>query len=419
MGKIIQPVKGTRDFYPEDMAFQSWFYQQVKEVSKLFGFQEYEGPILETLDLYAAKSGEELVKKQAFTLKDQSGKILALRPEMTPTLARMVAQKAASLTFPVKWFTYGRRFRYEKPQRGRGREFFQWDIDILGPNNLEADAEIITIAASIYKKIGLTPNEVKIKINDRVFLQENLSAISIPPISVPKIIKMIDKKDKVTEEEFKLMLKEENLAEDQINNLLLILKDKSAYKKSTWLNRIFGLIEQTGLSDYVEFDSTIVRGLDYYTRTVFEGWDVKGEFRAIWGGGRYDNLTSEVGSSQQIPGVGFAMGDMVLAEVLKANNKYPELAINPSRILVTVFSSDLYNKSLEVTTNLRTSGIPTELYLNPNTKLDKQLKYADKKGIPFVVIVGPDEVTKGTVQLKNLQTKEQKEMKVENLIKEM
>ena len=166
-GKVIAPVKGTRDFYPKEKAFQSWFYAKIKKVSQLFGFQEYDGPIIESLDLYAAKSGEELVKKQAFVLQDRSGKTLALRPEMTPTLARMAAQRANSLIFPVKWFTYGRRFRYEKPQKGRGREFFQWDIDILGLESPEADAEIITIAATLYQKLGLGPKEVKIKINDR------------------------------------------------------------------------------------------------------------------------------------------------------------------------------------------------------------------------------------------------------------
>lgn len=407
--KIIpQLLKGFRDFYPEDMAFQTWFYQNIKQVSESFGFQEYEGPTIETLDLYAAKSGEELVKKQAFTLKDQSGKILALRPELTPTLARMVAQKAGSLTFPVKWFSYGRRFRYEKPQRGRGREFNQWDIDILGPENLEADAEIICVAAAFYQKVGLTPNEVKIKINDREFLQEKLTSINIPKEKALKIFKIIDKKGKVKKEIFEEMLNDEGLAGDQIIKLLKILEDKDAYKESFWLSGIFAIVKNMGFADFIEFEPCVVRGLDYYTRTVFEGWDQKGEFRSIWGGGRYDDLTAEVGGKVRIPGVGFAMGDMIVEEVLKANSKYPLLKVNAAKVLVTIFSKELENESLRIANELRKGGINTEIYLEPEAKLDKQLKYADKKGVPYVIILGPDEVKKGGFIIKNMATKTQK-----------
>lgn len=417
--KIIQPVKGTRDFYPEDMAFQSWFYQIIKSVSESFGFQEYEGPILEALDLYAAKSGEELVKKQAFTLKDQSGKILALRPEMTPTLARMIAQKAGSLTFPVKWFTYGRRFRYEKPQKGRGREFFQWDCDILGANCPQADAEVISIAATVYQKLGLKANEVKIKINDRQYLQNQLRKIGIPEEKIFSIFKVIDKKKKISETDFQEMLKDEGLTQSQTVSLLTVLEDKNACKESEWLTEIFRLVTIAGLKDYVEFDPTIVRGLDYYTRTVFEGWDVKGEFRSIWGGGRYDNLTAEVGSKQSIPGVGFAMGDMVIREVLKINNKYPKLEINKTKVLVTIFSPDLLNKSLEISSIIRTNGINTEVFLDPKVKLDKQLKYANDLKIPYVIILGPNEVAKESVIVKDMLTGSQKEVPQKDLPNEL
>lgn len=408
--QIIQPVKGTRDFYPEDQAFQVWFYRIIKEVSESFGFQEYEGPTIEALDLYAVKSGEELVKKQAFTLEDQSGKILALRPEMTPSLARMVAQKAGSLMFPVKWFTYGRRFRYEKPQKGRGREFFQWDCDILGTNGPQADAEVISIAATVFQKIGLSPAEVRIKINDREYLQNKLESIEIEKEKIQNIIKIIDKKNKVNENDFEQMLSEAGLTENQTSSLLKILNDKQAYKETPWLSEIFKLVRNMGLGDYIEFDPTIVRGLDYYTRTVFEGWDIKGEFRSIWGGGRYDNLTAEVGSEQVIPGVGFAMGDMVIIELLKANGKYPLLEVNKTKVLVTVFSPDLFDKSLELANQLRQNLINSEVYLIPDAKLDKQLKYADQKQIPFVIILGPDEIKNKLIALKNMDTGEQQNL---------
>ncbi|MFA5827952.1 MAG: histidine--tRNA ligase [Candidatus Shapirobacteria bacterium] len=416
MNQLIQPVKGTRDFYPEDQAFQTWFFQKVREVSETFGFQEYNGPFLEPLELYAAKSGEELVKKQAFTLTDQSGKILALRPEMTPTLARMIAQKDGELTFPVKWWTYGSRYRYEKPQKGRGREFFQWDCDIIGTDGFEADAEAIAIAATMYRKLGLTSTDVKIKINDRQLLQGELLNIGVPENLIVNVFRIADKKDKVTEVDFKEMLLETGLTESQTDMVKKTLEDKDLYKKSEWLLKIFDLLKIYGISDFVEFDPGIVRGLEYYTRTVFEGWDVNGEFRAIWGGGRYDNLVADVGSKNKVPGVGFAMGDMVIAEVLKQYKKYPVLSANKSKVLVTVFSPELFNSSLEVTNILRKNNINTEIYLNPDIKIDKQLKYADKKGIPYVIVLGPDEIKADSVTIKNMSSGTQTTVKKEDVV---
>ena len=405
---IILPVKGTRDFYPPDWAFQTWLYRQIKEVSESFGFEEYEGPIIESLDLYAAKSGEELVKKQAFTLKDQAGNTLALRPEMTPTLARMVAQKIGQLILPVKWFTYGRRFRYEKPQKGRGREFFQWDADILGPDSPQADAETIAVAVELLKKIGLTPEEVVIKINDRKLLEELLSSIYIPVEKIKAVFGLIDKVDKVSSDDFMQIGMEIGLKKDQVAGIVQIINEKENYLKSPWLLDVLKQLKNYGVSEYVVFDPKIVRGLDYYTGTVFEAWDIKGQFRAIWGGGRYDNLVEQTGSRQKVPGVGFAMGDMVLAELLKSNKKYPVLDFNPTRILVTVFNTDLFDKSLFLANKLRAEGINCEVYLMPEAKMDKQLKYADIKGIPFIVILGPDEIKNDTVTVKNLKTREQK-----------
>lgn len=413
---IIPAVKGTRDFYPKDQAFQNWFYQNVKEISLLFGFQEYEGPMIEYLDLYAAKSGEELVKKQSFTFPDQSGKVIALRPEMTPSLARMIAQKSGELIFPIKWFTYGRRYRYEKPQKGRGREFFQWDCDIIGLENFEADAEIISLAIKFYQKLGLTPDEVKVKINDRKLLQTNLLSLQIPEEKILPVIKIADKKGKISNEELVDWLREEGLTLDQSQAVIQVLEEKNAYLKSEWLINIFELLKVYGVAEYVEFDPGVVRGLDYYTRTVFEGWDVRGELRAIWGGGRYDNLIAEVGGKQRIAGVGFAMGDMVMEEVLRMYNKLPQLTLNQTKVLVTIFSPDLYERSLELIGFLRDQNINTEIFPDPLAKIEKQLKYADKKQIPYAVIFGPEEISRDIYQLKNLSTKEQKVFTKDQLI---
>ena len=400
-----QPLKGFRDFLPEDMAFQSWFYTKIKQVSSFGGFEEYNGPILENIDLFAAKSGDELVKKQAYTINDKSGNILVLRPEMTPSLARIVANNENNLLFPLKWFTYGPRFRYENPQKGRGREFFEWDCDILGTESYLADAEVILIAASMYRELGLTPQEVKIKINDRVYIQKELTNLGIP--NIKGVIKTIDKKSKVGEETFENILLDEGLKKDQIERLSGILANKEGFNKSPRLSEIFSVIEKSDLKDYVEFDPCIVRGLDYYTSTVFEGWAIKGEFRSIWGGGRYDNLTEQVGSRRSIPGVGFAMGDMVIKELLKVNGKMPQLETVNSRVLVTIFSNELKNTSISTLNDFRKSKVPSEIYLEPKDKLDKQIKYADKKGIPFVVVIGPKEKKEDKVTLKDLKTGEQ------------
>ena len=212
------------------------------------------------------------------------------------------------------------------------------------------------------------------------------------------------------------MLEQENLNSIQIEQLKEILRDKQGYADSAWLSKIFSLVQAMGMREFIEFDPTIVRGLDYYTRTVFEGWDVKGEFRSIWGGGRYDNLNQEVGGNQKIPGVGFAMGDMVIEEILRANGKYPDLTVNNTQVLVTVFSNELLISSIKLANSFRESGISAEVYLNPSAKLDKQLKYADRKGIPFVAIVGPDEAKNNQITLKDMRNGEQKTINLESLI---
>lgn len=402
----FQPVKGTRDFYPEKMVFRQWLFGKMREVSQKFGYQEYEGPILEPLELYAAKSGEDLVKNQTFVLQDRSGKQLALRPELTPTLARMVAQKQADLPKPIRWFSIGPRWRYEQPQKGRTREFYQWDIDLVGSETAEADAEILAVAAAFLQNLGLTPKEVLIKINDRRLMEQKLSLIAIPPEKIQPVFQAIDKKDKMEEREWEEWLIETGLTELQIRDLKGILTDKDFSRESETLTRIFSTLADLGLAEYVEFDPAVVRGLDYYTGVVFEARDTAGKFRAILGGGRYDNLVEVVGGSR-LSGVGFAAGDVVIEEVLKEDNKIPLLPLTQTKVLVAVFDESLFRESLALAKQLREVGIPTELFLEP-VKLDKQLKYASQRGIPFVAILGPDEVASNEVTVKNMKTGEQK-----------
>ncbi|MGB9706834.1 MAG: histidine--tRNA ligase [Microgenomates group bacterium] len=415
-GKLkFQLVKGFRDFYPADLTARSWLFGKMRQVSQKFGYQEYEGPCLEPLDLYAAKSGEELVRQQTFVLTTKSKEKLALRPELTPTLARMVAQKQADLPKPIRWFSIGPRWRYEKPQKGRTREFYQWDVDLLGIESPEADAEIIAIAAEFLKSVGLTPAQVVIKVNNRRLMEEKLSFIEIPPKKVPEIFRAVDKKEKMPESKWTAWLKEIGLNELQIKDLKGILKDKDFAGESKELTALFSTLSDMGVAEFVEFDPTVVRGLDYYTGTVFEARDREGEFRAILGGGRYDNLVEVVGGPK-IPGVGFAAGDKVIEEVLRKFKKWPALTPVPTKVLVTVFDESLYRDSLKIARQLREAGIETELYLTPD-KLDKQLKYADRQKIPFAIIIGPEEGESNVVTLKNLKTGKQEKIPLSKAIK--
>jgi len=411
----FQPPKGFWDFYPKDLAARKWLFEKMREVSRRFGYQEYEGPCLEQLALYAAKSGEELVRQQAFILTDRGGEKLALRPELTPTLARMVAQKQASLPKPIRWFSIGPRWRYEKPQKGRTREFYQWDLDLLGVEFPEADAEVIAIAAEFLKTVGLTPNQVVIKINNRRLMEEKLDLIEIPRRLNPQVFRAVDKKEKMSPKEWEEWLKEIGLTSFQIKDLKGILKDKDFADESPQLTQIFSTLSDLGVADFVEFDPEIVRGLDYYTGTVFEARDRKGDFRAILGGGRYDNLVEVVGGPK-IPGVGFAAGDKVIGEVLKKFGKCPNFNPIPTKVLVTVFDEQTYRNSLEIARQLRQAGIETELYLTPE-KLDKQLKYADRQKIRWAVIIGPEEAQKGELTIKDLEAKSQKTIPQDALLK--
>jgi len=402
----FQLVRGFRDFYPEQMAGRRWLFAKMRAASRLFGYQEYDGPALEPLALYAAKSGEELVKKQAFILKDRGGQKLALRPELTPSLARMVAQRQGQLIPPLRWFSIGPRWRYEKPQKGRAREFYQWDVDLIGLDAIEADAEVIAIAAEFLRSLGLSSKQVVIKINNRRFLEQKLNLIDIPKNKIQAVFKAIDKKDKLPPSDWQKHLTELGLGQLQIKDLQKILKDRDFPKKSEEFTRLFSTISDLGLSDYVEFDPTVVRGLDYYTGTVFETRDKKGKFRAILGGGRYDNLVEVVGG-KKMAGVGFACGDMVIEELLKEVHLWPSFNPVPTQILVTIFDKACYRNSLKLASKLRKAGLATEIYL-PAGKLDKQFKYADRKGIPLVAIIGPKELKAKTVTLKNLKTGQQK-----------
>ncbi len=407
MKNIIPSVKGTRDFYPEQMAVRAWLYETAREVAESFGYQEWEAPLLETLDLYAAKSGEELVKEQSYVFKDRGGDEITLRPELTPSLARLIAQKQQQLTFPLRWWSWGPFWRYERPQKGRSREFFQWNVDMLGPDTPEADAENVAVLATFFQRVGLTPNEVMILVNDRRLMDAQFDKYDVKREMRPAVSSWIDRREKMQPDEWKAFGSEIGLSTSQYENLKAILSDKELWKQSPQQVRFFKAVEALGISPFVQFEPSVVRGLLYYTGTVFEAWEVGGEIkRSILGGGRYDNLLSDVGG-ESLPAVGFAMGDVVITLLLEKYGLLPDnLNVNPAPVLMTVFDEERQLASLGLATRLRKAGLNVVLYPEA-AKLGKQFKYADRIGAKVSLVLGPDEAEKGQVTVKNLMSGEQ------------
>jgi len=300
----IPPVKGTRDFYPPEMAVRNWIIDGWKKVSVRNGFEEYDGPIFEYLKMFQIKSGDEIVE-QLFSMQDRGGRDLALRPEITPTLARMVNQRINSLPKPIKWFSVPRLFRAERPQKGRLREFFQWNIDIIGVDDPRADAEVIFTTIDYLREVGLTQDDIKIKISSRKLLAAALRGFGIRADNLEPLYALLDKKAKMPSEKFEVLLKAEIGDKEIVNKILdfMAVDDVRDIPKiesfleddSQELNEIFVSLDQMKVDDYCVFDASIVRGLAYYTGVVFEVHDAVGELRAISGGGRYDNLLQDCG----------------------------------------------------------------------------------------------------------------------------
>ncbi len=414
---IIQPVRGTRDFYPENMAFRQWLNNQIREASEQFGYQEFDGPFLDRLELYAAKSGDELVKEQSYVFPDRSGSMIALRPELTPSLARMVAQRGKGLTLPLRWWSFGPFWRYERKQKGRSREFFQWNIDLIGVDSPEADAELVAVAATLFRNVGLTPKMIRIKVNNRRLAEKQLQNIGIQGEMLPKTFRLIDRQDRMTPETWESYALESGLNEDQFSGLVKVLEDREAWKSSPDMVQYFKAAEALGAEEYLDYDPTIIRGLDYYTGTVYEARDVKGNHRSVLGGGRYDDLVSVVGGDP-IPGTGFAMGDVVFGLVLDENGIKPNLRVSPADILITTFEDVGESVSIQIATELREAGFRVEWYPEP-VRLQRQFKYANRNEIPLVIIIGPDELKSGKVSLKDMTSGEQETFARNNLLSQI
>ena len=417
MAEIVRSVKGTRDFYPDEMAVRRWMFDIIRDVSTRFGYQEYDGPCLEFIDLYAAKSGEELVKEQAFVFSSPGDDMLTLRPELTPTLARMVAQRQYDIPLPLRWWSVGPFWRYENPQRGRTREFYQWNIDLVGTEAVAADAEIVAVAASFLKETGLSSDQVQIYVNNRRLMDAALSTLDVEKDLRPGVFKVVDKLDKLSEKEWRAYALDMGLRETQVEGLRTLINDQDLWLKSDELVEFFELIEIFGLEDYVSFNPKVIRGLDYYTGTVFEAFELGGKSRAILGGGRYDNLVADVGGNR-LPGVGFAMGDVVLELVLQDAGVIPEKLGFKPQVFVTVFSEETLPESLKAAEEIRQAGYRVAVHTEAD-KLGKQFKYVDKLDIPVAVILGPDELKENLVAVKNLKTRDQVTIKRSELLNQI
>ena len=412
----VTPYKGTRDFYPRDMKLRNWFFGKVRTALEQACFEEYEGPMLESLDLYAAKSGEELAKEQTYNFTDRGGRDLAIRPEMTPTVARMVAGKMGELNYPLKWFSIANMYRYERPQRGRLREFWQLNVDIFGCDTFEADLDVLQSAIAVLRSYGADESMFKVHINNRRFFNDVIAAIAGTDAEGSKrISKIVDRKNKITREAYENAMEEQGLSEEQVEKIdaLYTMDVKTATALcpdsdgARELTALFDALEKTGLIKYCMFDFGIIRGLDYYTGTVFEVFDLAPENnRAMFGGGRYDNLVGLFVKNAKISGVGYGMGDVTLENFLTTHGLVPDLDNEGTKVLVTRFEDVPYEKYTALVDELRGAGLTASLYLG-SKKFGKQIDYAVKGNYSHVVIMGGSELESGVVKIKNLNTREE------------
>ncbi|GMU22389.1 MAG: histidine--tRNA ligase [Phycisphaerae bacterium] len=423
----FQNPKGTRDFYPEDMAVRNWIMDAWRRVSVRNGFEEYDGPIFEYLELYKAKSGEGIVS-ELFHFQDRGERDLAIRPEMTPTLARMVNARAQSLPRPIKWFSVPRLCRAERPQRGRLREFFQWNIDIVGPDEPLADAECIFTAIDFFREVGLTPADMVMKINSRSLLSALLSAGGFPAERHAELFTVLDKHDKVPPEAFEELLAKVTAGDDERSRIRSICGargpegleslaaaargNEPAEAELARLRSLFGLLARMGVDEYCAFDMGVVRGLAYYTGVVFEGF-AKGELqRAICGGGRYGQLLEVLGGPA-MSGIGFGTSDVVIEVVLEELKRLPESVNRPRVADFFLVDADpgLFSEVLTLAAQLRHKGLTAE-FSYKRQGIGKQLKQASGRAAR-AIIVGQEFTQRRVLVVKDLTTGEQTEVSLE------
>ena len=401
----FEPPRGMRDFYPEDMAWRSRVFDAFRAAGEAAGFRQYDACVVESYELLARKAGEE-VGEQIYHFFDKSERHLALRAEMTPTLARMVAQRQKELSFPLKWTTIAQCFRYERMTKGRKREHYQWNLDIIGEDSVLAEAEVIGAACDALRRMGLSSSDFKVHVSSRKFLGELLAKSGIAADRHAQVFLALDKRGKMPDAEIAAMLKDGGLSDAEIEATFAIMetRDCSACPE---LVELFRLAEIAGFADCLEFDISVIRGLSYYTGVVFECFDTKGEFRAIFGGGRYDNLLTTIGG-EPTSAVGLGFGDVVVTELLKARLGEDAAAARKG-VAVGFMFPEQRDAAVSLAARLRKSGECVDLALR-SQKPKKFFSHAAESGAANAVFLGPDDVEKGVARMKDLSTREEKEI---------
>lgn len=413
MSLSTQSYKGARDFYPEDMRVRNALFDTWRSVCQSFGYEEYDAPILEPVDLFAAKSGDELVNEQSYNFTDRGGREIMLRPEMTPSVSRLVAGRRQELPLPIRWFSIPSCWRYERPQKGRGREFYQLNVDLFGIEGMEAEVEMLQMVNAIMKAFGARPEMYEIRINSRQFMNYLLGSwIGLNDVEQKTVARLIDRMHKLAGPEFKGLIEasipptlRDTGAADKLLKVLEaktlrdLPEDLLASDAIKELLAIVERIESAGITN-LRFDITLMRGLDYYTDFVFEVFDSKPDNnRSMFGGGRYDGLVGLFGV-EPIPTIGFAMSDVVLMEFLQGWNLVPSARTATEIMVIPI--GDVMKDVQSIASELREMGVNTALDITQR-KTEKQLKSAIKSGVPYVLFVGEQELQNGQYKLKNLQ----------------
>ncbi len=412
-----QPYKGTRDYYPEEKRVQNYIFATWRSVAEQFGYEEYGAPTLEPLDIYTAKSGQELANEQTYTFTDRGGRIVAIRPEMTPSISRMVAARRQELPYPARLYSIANFMRYERPQRGREREFWQFNLDIFGVDSIAAEAEIISMSDAVLKAFGAKDEDFVIKINNRKLINFMMAQyLGLDAVSAQLMVKLFDRKDKISQDDFTdqargilgedadegLKKIEILLSANSMADLPVEIRNSSSVVE---VQELFTLLERAGVKSSV-FDITLMRGLDYYTGTVFEVFDTRPEnTRALFGGGRYDGLVGLFGA-EPISAVGMAPGGTAIENFLEVHKLVPELISNTDIYMVVM--GDAGRSASKLARDLRARGVNVELDIT-DRKLDKQIKTAVKKKIPYMLFIGDNEVQSEVYTIKDtVSTDEQK-----------
>ncbi|MEC8954942.1 MAG: histidine--tRNA ligase [Candidatus Thermoplasmatota archaeon] len=418
---MTQGVRGTRDFYPEDMRLRNWLFERFHAAARSHGFEEYDAPVLESEELYTRKAGEDIVG-QLYNFEDKGGRKVALRPEMTPSLARMVMTRAGALALPIKWYSIPQCWRYERTQRGRGREHYQWNVDIWGMEGVEADAELLSVLVHFFNSVGLGSDDLVIRISSRKVLEEVLGSLGIEGETFAQTCVTVDKMNKLPAHVIEAQLGDLGLSSDAISTIrsVLAITDLASLESAlasnseavVELQSLFALCDSYGISDWVSFDASVVRGLAYYTGPVFEAHDRAGILRAICGGGRYDKLIGSLGG-KDLPATGFGFGDMVIMELLADKGLLPELSSGVDDVVFGM-GAELRGAAMQVAGKLRAGGRSTDLVLE-DKRIKWVFKHAERSGAARLVMVMPEEWSKGNVKVKDLATGEETEISFDSL----